>query len=477
MIWPRAIGPRTVLISLAVAGLVMARPMGGIALAVDAPVAAPPALPNPPITPPFQDPTNPPGPAVVTTVPAYLLPDSALMPDAPAPAGVPSMPDATLDAGANNTRLQKSYQKRFEMARYLRFTRQPADAMPILIELLTQDAPEPIKQNAMLELALAAQDQNDLSRAEQIYAQFLSRWSNDPRVPELLLRQGRLFREMGLNTLALAKFYSVMTSALVLKNDRLDYYQRLVLQAQTEIAETHYQLGRYADAADFFRRLLKQNNPLLDRSTVQFRLIRSLSALEQNDETVAQAQEFLERYGDQPEQPEVRFYLSLALKHLGRNNESLQQVLTLLREERERTKGHPELWAYWQQRTGNEIANQLYREGDFTRALEIYLGLVGLDSSPGWQMPVQYQIGMTYERLMQPQKAVAAYNAILAAGATLGTNAAPSQKEVMDMARWRADFIGWQDKAEDVNRRLALPQTTNSTTTVTNVSLPVACNE
>jgi len=125
--------------------------------------------------------------------------------------------------------------RRLELARYLRTTRQPADAAPILIDLLNETSPDPMQQSALLEMAALAQDQNELTRAQQIYSQFLNKWPDDLRIPEILLRQGLLFRRMGLHTLALTKFYGVMTSALVLKNDQLDYYIRLVLQAQTEI--------------------------------------------------------------------------------------------------------------------------------------------------------------------------------------------------------------------------------------------------
>lgn len=344
--------------------------------------------------------------------------------------------------------------QKLENARYLRTTRQPREAEPQLIELMNDAAPEPIKQSALLELAAIAQDDNDLTRAQQIYAQFISRWSADPRIPEILLRQGLIFRRMGLNNLAFAKFYSVMTSALVLKNDKLDYYGRLVLQAQMEIAETHYELGKYTDAAEFFSRLLKQNNPAVNKPQVLYKLVRCNSALGRYSEAIAEAQDFLLSYPEAPEQPEIRFHLALALKQLDRNNESLQQVLLLLQEQRVRTKNRPEVWAYWQQRTGNIIANQLYREGDYLQALEIYQGLLQLDASLQWQLPVQYQIGMTYERLWQQQKATEIYTAILTHENELGPDIAPSLKTVMEMARWRIGFIQWQSKAEAVNRRL-----------------------
>lgn len=347
------------------------------------------------------------------------------------------------------------FQSKLEEARQLRLMRQPGVAEPMLTSLLKDGVPDSIQKSALLELATIAQDQNNLIRAEQIYAQFVGRWSNDKRIPEIFLHQGQLFRQMGLNSLALAKFYSVMTAALALKNDQLEYYQKLVLDAQMEIAETHYQAGHFADAADFFSRLLKQNNPAMNRQEVQFRLIRSLHASGNYTETSAQARDYLTRFPNSPNQPEVRFCLALSLKELGQSNDSLQQVLALLKEQKVQAKEHPEVWAYWQQRTGNEIANQLYREGDYPKALDIYLSLEQLDHNFTWQLPVTYQIGMTYERLLQPQMAVQSYSNILSRQTELGTNASPGLKAIVDMASWRINFIKWQSKADNINHELA----------------------
>jgi tetratricopeptide (TPR) repeat protein len=154
----------------------------------------------------------------------------------------------------------------------------------------------------------------------------------------------------------------------------------------------------------------------------------------------------------------VRFVLAHSLKELGRNSDSLRQVLALLREQKEQTAGHPEVWAYWQQRAGNEIANQLYREGDYTRALDVYVSLAQLDRAASWQIPVNYQIGMTYERLQQPQLATQTYSNILSRELTVGTNATPGMKSVFEMARWRIDFIKWQTHAETTVREFAEPQ-------------------
>jgi tetratricopeptide (TPR) repeat protein len=340
------------------------------------------------------------------------------------------------------------------MASYYINIRQPENAEPLLVGLLAGNIPDSVQKTAMLKLGEVVRAENDLPRAQSIYTQYLQRWPGDIKVPEILLRQGEIFRQMGLNDLALGKFYSVMTAALSLKNDQLDYYQSLVLQTQIEIADTHYLMGQFADAADFYLRLLQNPDPALNRAQVQFHLIRSLSIIGRNNQAAAQAQDFITRFPDAEEVPETRYYLAEALKALGRNAEALQQVLLCLQEQNSKTRNNPELWAYWQQRVGNEIANQLYHEGDYVDALEVYINLAQLNSSPAWQVPVDYQMGLTYEQLLQPQKAVDTYNAILARETEAGTNTTPALKTVFDMARWRVGFIQWQTNAESIDHSM-----------------------
>jgi len=406
--------------------------------------------------------SNAPAQVVRSRFPPKLSPDTI----APDPVTLtnlistdPSLPPETnaevTAIGATNAAATNKFEVQLSQSRYLKETGQLDEAEPMLESLLASEASEAVKRSALFELGAVVRLKNDLPRAEDINAQFADRWPKDPRLPEVLLRQGQIYRQMGLNSLALTKFYGVMTAALSLKSDQPDYYPALVLEAQTEIAETHYLMGGFREAADFYTRLLQQDNPALNRTQAQFRLIRSLAAIGNNDEAVAKARDFLERFPNATEQPEVRFLLANTLKQLGQNNEALQQVLLLLREEKANTRDHPELWAYWQQRAGNEVANQLYREGDYMRALDIYVNLAQLDPSPVWQLPVKYQIGLTYERLEQPQKAMESYQEILKLETQFGTNATPGQRAVFDMARWRSGFLGWQRQAESTNLAVA----------------------
>ncbi len=368
-----------------------------------------------------------------------------------------SVLDATSEPQAGSARAWSpmgSPRLRLETARYLRKTRRYKKARALLVGLLGANSAESMRQSALLELAALAQDQDELSRAQAIYAQFLNRWAGDSRAPEVLLRQGLNFRRMGLNEMALNKFYAVMTAALTLKSTQLDMYERLVLQAQVEIAQTHYDLGRYSQAADFFSRLLQQQDAGLDRPRILYQLVCCYQNTTNYDQIVASGENFLAHYPDAAEVPEVRFDLALALNHLGRHNDALLQVLHLLKEQSAHSKQDPASWAYWRRRTGNLIANQLYQEGDYARALEIYSSLAQLDTAVRWQLPVWYQMGLTYEHLWQPEKALGIYDRIIRDGQELGTNAPPNLATIVSMAQWRTDFLHWRDQAEVVNGEL-----------------------
>jgi tetratricopeptide (TPR) repeat protein len=426
----------------------------------------------PPSSSGLPDPTNSPG---QTSTPAPLAVEEKAAVPAPGPVAQSSAePPALPQKALSLDELQIHLTNQLATARQLRLARKLSEAESLLTGLMSDPSPEWIQQSALLELAALAEDAHELSRAQQIYAQFLGKWPNDLRRPEVLLQQGLLFRRMGLNDLALTKLYGVMTSALVLKNDQLDYYARLVLRAQTEIAETQYELGKYPDAAEFFSRLLKLNNPAINTAQVLFKLTRCHAASGQYTDVVSEAQEFLTRYPGASEQAEVRFHLAQALKELGRSHESLQQVLRLLQEQRTHTREHPEIWTYWQQRAGNLIANQLYGEGDYAKALEIYLNLAQLDASPQWRLPVQYQIGMTHERLWQLQKAADIYQDILTREKELGADAPPHLKSLFEMARWRLSFIQWQSQAETALHQFHPHHPTNTSVAASLTAAPIA---
>jgi tetratricopeptide (TPR) repeat protein len=396
-------------------------------------------------------------PATSTNVDSGVLSDTpptgqpAADTAAPEPGQLPTPGVASPDA-VTPVDQAKAFQAQLDLARQQRISKDTVQATQILTSLIGSAASDQIKRSALFELALVAQDDNHLVKAEQIFGQYLHLYPDDPTDPEVLLRQGLIYRQMGVTSLAISKFYAVMSTSLRLKLDNMDYYRKLVLQAQIEIADTYYLEGRYIEASDYFTRLLKNPPADLDQAQIQYKLIRSLSALTNSAETVARAQVFLDDYTNSLDVPEVRFLLAASLKKLGRNQESLRQVLLLLQTERENVDKSPELWAYWQRRAGNEIASQLFKEGDYLDALQINITLADLDKSPAWQLPVWYQTALIYEQLEQWQKASDTYQRILDRHDELAaSDAAPSLISLSEMAKWRKDYIAWQEKAKIAN--------------------------
>ena len=341
-----------------------------------------------------------------------------------------------------------------ELARHDRLQKNHEGAARSLLALLNSQAPEDLKRIALVELALVAQAQNEPAKAQRIYAEYIQRYPDDPSLPEILLRQGLLYRQMGSPQLALSKFYGVMSVTLRLKIDKFETYRRLVLQAQTEIADTYYQQCKYEDAADYFQRLLKADAPLLNKSTVHYKLVRCWAQLGRKDTAITCAEDFLCRNPATPEEAEVRFILATLLDEVGRTGEALEQVMRLLQVEQGLAAQSPETWKYWQQRTGKAVAQKLFQESDYLHALDIYLALLPLDPTASWQISVSYDMALVYERLRQPQKALACYAAILRQEPNLPASASPGLREMLTMAKWRQDFLNWQTKAEKESREI-----------------------
>lgn len=381
---------------------------------------------------------------------------------APEPGSLPNTAFLSATNALPTPSLLQDFQTQLDLGREQRRQKNLPLATQTLTALMTNGVPAEIQRLALFELALTAQDDGQFVKAEQIFAQYIHTYPEDPSVPEILLRQGLIYRQMGINSLAVSKFYAVMSSALKLKLDNMDYYKKLVLQAQMEIADTFYLEGRFDEAADFFSRLAKTAAPELDQPQIQFKLIRSLSFLTNHIETVAKAGVYLSLYTNSADVPEVRFLLASALKKLGRNQESMRQVLLLLQSQQENVRKNPETWSYWQERAGNEIANQLYKEGDFLSALQIYLSLSELNTSPAWQLPVWYQTGLVYEQLKQWQKAGEVYTRIQNRQKELTeSNSNPSLVSLCDMAKWRKDYIDWMQNAQLTTQSLAPAAATN----------------
>jgi len=116
----------------------------------------------------------------------------------------------------------------------------------------------------------------------------------DPYIPEILLRQAWIYRQMGRPELALSTYYSVLTAATQQKVDNFTRFSRIVLVARSQIANTYYEdanpleLKDYIAANDLYERLLKSikeeglNQKELNTDSIELKLLRSLFKADEN---------------------------------------------------------------------------------------------------------------------------------------------------------------------------------------------------
>ena len=135
-------------------------------------------------------------------------------------------------------------------------------------------------------------------------------------------------------------------------------------------------------------------------------------------------------------------------------------VLELLKDAKAKEGADPKKWAFWQKKAGNEFANDFYQRGDFVNAVTIYQALAAIEASPEWRWPVVYQMALCFERLRLEARALESYKYII------NESEKPEVKQkklpisienVVDMARYRADHLGWNEHVHKELRTLAGP--------------------
>ena len=299
-----------------------------------------------------------------------------------------------------------------------------------------------------------------------VYEQFIANFPNDPESPETLLRLGRIYRNSGAHASALNKFYSVLYSSLQVKTG--EDYTDSSLRAKMEIAHTHFSAGEYKEAYQLYSRLKLVKMSQTESSEVAFRLAYISYLAGEFPTSLIESQAFLDTYPSSPLAPEAQYLNIQSLKKLGRNNEAMKETIELLQAGREFGKKKPAVWAYWQRKTGNEIANELYESGDAFGALTVYQKLAALNDAPDWRGPTIYQIGLCYERLRHLDRAREAYRYIIdkipaTQAATGDVVVGENLATIRDMAEWRLEHLDWIEQTEKdmfplINKPIPLPK-------------------
>ena len=302
------------------------------------------------------------------------------------------------------------------------------------------------KRDAMLALGRLFRRKGDLAKAVAAYEKFFKDFPADETAPAAYLDLGRTLRAMGSPQLAIARFYNVINSTLKLPENGFDTYRQLAKTAQFEIAETYFQSGDFAEASRYFSRLKLLDLAPVDRARAHFKSVYALYLAQDNLAAASGLRGYLEQNPDDENVPEARYLLAVTLRRLNRLNEAYEVTIDLLRTQRARTSGDPKRWAYWQRRTGNQLANEYYEQGDYQSALVIYQSLADISPDPAWRLPVLYQVGLCEERLQQTDRARTTYKSILDIMPRAKDNGAPpsQMQDIVQMVAWRLEHLNWR---------------------------------
>ena len=331
-----------------------------------------------------------------------------------------------------------------------------------------------------------------------------------PSIPETHIRLGKVYRNLGAYRMALNKFYDSINATLTLpKSDSFELAERRKgrtlerrrdaesNRAMYEIAETFMDSEDYDNAIKFFDRLRRlEDLEDTDRAVVRFKQglahyrrasenlrkqesLNRLSPEEKMEKELdydrtpradfAKVKEILKGYGtlfpQSPYVPESHYLLALTYEQLNQDEESISELLLLLKE----ADFNPDLiadletgnamrdrdlltiskmkaiWAFWKKKTGNYLANKFFEESEFFNAYRIYSALRDIDQSPSWQIPVLYQIALCQEKLGNYVQAMESYSAIEefvnSEGAREGLADSKYLEFVFGMAKWRREQL------------------------------------
>jgi len=341
-----------------------------------------------------------------------------------------------------------------EVVAYARLARQSADQgkWPLtehfLQRMVDLPATDDEKKNALLEIAKTYELHENFPKAVAMYEQVNKLFSGDADQPDRLLDLGRLYRKVGANELAIARFYNVLNSSLTTSTRRLESSRLLTQRAQTEIADTYFVMANYKQARRFYDLLSRLDLDAAEGARVRFRLAHTYYLLGEIAQSGAATQQFLEDFPDDPSAAEARYILALSLRGLNRPKDAYDQIIALLKDQDGRKKNAPEKWLFWQKKAGNEFANDLYQKGEFLTALNIYQSLATLGDTPDWQWPVVYQMGLCFEKLRIERRAAEAYKFIVdeAKKSERKPEELPDNlRTLLEMAQWRGEQLVWMD--------------------------------
>jgi tetratricopeptide (TPR) repeat protein len=330
----------------------------------------------------------------------------------------------------------------------------------LLESLLAVDVPPADRKSALVEVAEVYASKGDAVKTAAIYERLCKELPNDADYTGWLLRLGIVYREAGAYKLATSRFYGVIQMSMKAGSSNFEKYQALTRQAQREIANTYFVAGDFPQAQKFYTMALRSDLPKDDRALAVYRLAHCTFMQNDMPGAVQAFERFLKDFSRHALGAEARYMLAAAYKAQNRPMDAYDTVLELLKDAKAKEGADPKKWAYWQKKAGNEFANDFYQRGDFVNAVTIYQSLAAIEATPEWQWPVVYQMALCFERLRLDPRALEAYKFIIAESEKPENKLKKlpmSIENVVEMARFRAEHLGWNEAAHKQLRTVAGP--------------------
>ena len=335
-------------------------------------------------------------------------------------------------------------------------------AEKLLESLLEVDLPGTDRKSALVEIAEVYASIGDAVKTAAIYEKLCKELPSDPDYVMWLLRLGVVYRETGAFKLAISRYYGVIQLSMKGGSANMEKYQAVTRQAQKEIANTYFVQGDFEQAQKFYNMSLRSDLTKEERALATYRSAHCTFMLNDMAGATTSLERFLKDFSRHTLGAEARYMLASAYKAQNRPLDAYEMVLELLKDAKAKEGADPKKWAFWQKKAGNEFANDFYQRGDFVNAVTIYQALAAIEASPEWRWPVVYQMALCFERLRLEARALESYKYII------NESEKPEVKQkklpmsienVVDMARYRADHLGWNENVHKELRTLAGPVT------------------
>lgn len=307
----------------------------------------------------------------------------------------------------------------------------------------------PEKEEVLMAMGELYQESGMYPKAAAAFERLTEEFPGSRRLPSVYMELGHLYRAMGGLEIAISKYYMVLNASLNVSVDQVEKYRALSLKAKLEISKTHVELLEYDEAYRQYELLSRLDLEPAERMRVHYRICHLLYELGNFQQAVLKLKLFLEEYEPgSAHSPEIRYLLAKSYEKLNRKADALREVVLILQRQSSPDTALESDADYWKQRMGNELANEFYQQGDYRSALTIYQSLARYNATPDWRWPAIHQIGLCFERLGLPEKAIMAYQEILNPENEdfAGENALSSgMLSLREMAKWRLDHLNWED--------------------------------